>query len=122
MELALFVYLAGVVGNVGFLFSLCTLSGLIGLIVYLIVVWQAVDVYNRKFSDFKGSLTKCTLTVFCAAILSSAVPSEKTMYLMLAGYTAQQVVQSDTGDKIVKVINAKLDEYIEEATKGKEKK
>ena len=44
------------------------------------------------------------------------------MYVMAAAYGAQQVAQSETADKVVTLINNKLDEYIKDVkTSVKEK-
>jgi hypothetical protein len=121
MELALFVYLAGVVGSVGVFLKLTTVFGVLGVIAYLIVIAYQVDVHDRKFSDFSSKLRNVFISVFLLGLVANLTPSEKTMYMMLAGYTAQTVVQSDTVDKVLKVVNQKLDGYLEEATKVKDK-
>lgn len=121
MELALFVYLSGVVGSVGVFLKLTAAFGVIGVIAYLIVMEYQINANNKKFSDFSSTLRNTCIAVFCLGLTANLTPSEKTMYMMLAGYTAQTVVQSDTADKVLKVINSKLDGYLEEATKSKEK-
>lgn len=122
MELALFVYLAGIVGTLG-RFLVVTLGiGIFGVLVFLLVAWYQVDCCGRKFSEFYKTLRNACIGLFCLGIVASLIPSEKTMYMMLAGYTTQSVVQSETADKVVKVINTKLDEYLAEITTAKAKK
>src|SRR5574342_476385 len=120
MELALFVYLAGVVSKVGGFLVATTIFSFISLLTYLVVIFYQIDVNGKKFQDFYKSLRNATIGVFSLGLISATIPSEKTMYMMLAGYTAQTVVQSDTADKVLKVINSKLDGYLEEATKARE--
>lgn len=46
--------------------------------------------------------------------LTILVPSQKTLYLILASEAGEEVVTSDTGQKALNVINQKLDEMLEE--------
>jgi amino acid transporter len=118
MELALFVYLAGVVGNIGgFLVLIALVSGFALLAYILAYVTQSR--YSRDEWEFKKKYIGVPLL---AGFIAAVFPSEKTMYMMLAGYTGQQVLQSETASKVHKVIDAKLDEYIKEMTETKEKK
>jgi len=42
------------------------------------------------------------------------------MYMMAAAYGSQQLVQSEAAEKVVKIVNGKLDEYLQEIEqKGK---
>ena len=113
MELALFVYLAGVVGNVGGMF---VVIAIISVIVMFICVFTIVpDNDKTLIKPFYISLSTPLFSAFVAALL----PSEKTMYLMAGAYTTQAVVQSTVGKKTVDLIEQKLDE---ELAKLKEKK
>lgn len=49
-------------------------------------------------------------------VLGAAIPSERTAYMMGAAYLGQKALQSDTADKLVQLMNVKLDEYIKEET------
>lgn len=118
MELALFVYLAGVVSSVGGFMLFIAISLFMALVGY-IMAYTMQSSYSSDKWEFKK---KYILVPVIAGLIASMIPSEKTMYMMLAGYTAQTVVQSDTADKVLKVINSKLDGYLEEATTSKEKK
>lgn len=117
MELALFVYLAGVVSSIGTVLFTASIVGLIALILFWIITLIGVAESCWTFSKFANYLRNATIGVFSLGIITAIIPSEKTMYMMLAGYTAQTVVQSDTAAKVLKVINQKLDGYLEEATK-----
>lgn len=112
MELALFIYIAGVIGNISSFFAVSAALTFIALVIYI------TNNYIDGFTEVE--IKKMFIVVpFVFGFISTIIPSEKTMYLMLAGYTSQQVLQSETGNKIVKVINAKLDDYIDEITKEK---
>ena len=112
MELALFVYLAGVVGNVGGVF---VVIAIISCTIMLICGASSVGYDKSLMKPFYISLSTLVFSAFVAALL----PSEKTMYLMAGAYTTQAVVQSTVGKKTVDLIEQKLDE---ELAKLKEKK
>lgn len=102
MELALYVYLASVVSNVSALFFILSLSSTLAFIFYVI----SQDV------DRKPIIKKYILVPIICAFLAAITPSEKTMYMMLAAYTGQQVLESDTASKVKKLVDSKLDEYL----------
>jgi len=113
MELALFVYLAGVVGKVGGLFTVIAFVSTIA--VFFCGISIAADNDKSFIKPLYISLCTCVFAAFVAALL----PSEKTMYLMAGAYTTQAVAQSTVGQKTVELIEQKLDE---ELAKLKEKK
>ena len=118
MELALLVWFAGSIDSFTTLLSVvgCGLS--IGTIM----------VYGIKYSTwwehegttlegnkppFKFYVTVTSVGLFILA-LATILPSQKTVYLMAGAYMTQKVVQSETGDKVSKILNSKLDEYVKE--------
>ena len=112
MELALFVYLAGIVGKVGGVFvAIAIISAVIAFICGAV----AIDVDTSFMKPFYISLCVLLFSAFTAALL----PSEKTMYLIAGAYTTQAVAQSTVGQKTVELIEQKIDE---ELAKLKEKK
>ena len=113
MELALFVYLAGVVGNVGGVFVAIAIIS--AIIMFICGVSAVCDDDKSFIKPFYISLCTLLFSAFTAALL----PSEKTMYLMAGAYTTQAVAQSTVGQKTVELIEQKLDE---ELAKLKEKK
>jgi len=61
--------------------------------------------------------------------ISTIIPTEKTSYLMVGGYLAENVVKSEqfnntiskSGEivnKLTKIVNNKLDQYVEETNKN----
>lgn len=122
MELALFIYLAGVVGGLADLLIGTFVIAVVGLFVFWVGVLAALDGRRYSFDRFSKNLRNATIGVFALGVITAVIPSEKTMYLMLAGYTAQTVIQSETTDKVLKVINTKLDSYLELATNSKKEK
>ena len=132
MELALFVYVVSVLPKIGGLLNLifCVIAVYCGMKT-VIALFNASDyegeyrpdIYKKNTEILKFKWLKIPATVMiCVGILSSLIPSERTMYTALAAYAAQSVVQSSTADKVVTLINSKLDEYIKDVeTSVKEK-
>lgn len=112
MELALFVYFAGVVEGIKALF---VFSSVVSLMVFS--GYTIISLVESKRLQHKLYVLVPVILGFIAAV----IPTEKTMYMMLAGYTGQQVLQSETASKIHKLVDAKLDEYLEEMVAKKEK-
>lgn len=129
MELALFIWLASIVESVkiglGVILGLCVAYS--GSKVYWAVFRASTDYaekyepekYKRameilKFKWLKGIGTIVVILGFVVAM----IPTEKTLYMMAAGFGAQKVVQSETADKVLKIVNGKLDEYLVEMEKS----
>lgn len=49
----------------------------------------------------------------------AVIPSERTVYMMGGAYIGQSVVQSEAADKVKKILEAKLDEYVDELSAKK---
>lgn len=124
MELALFVYGVSVVAKLGILFSI--LIGVLATYCVLKVMNAAFNLsdYDKKYhpesyqenaETLKLKWLKLPATVIILlGVLTSLIPTEKTMYTALAAYAGQSVVQSETADKVLKIVNGKLDEYLVE--------
>lgn len=116
MEFALFVWLASVIHTLSGLLGFCAI--LLGLAVVADLINTAAHnaVYSHKLKfPFQKTWGKwCTTGALFLALLTSIIPSEKTMYAIVAAYGAQQVVQSEAAEKVVKIVNGKLDQYLEE--------
>ena len=82
----------------------------------------------RMLESRKVAIKYATRSVIAIIVISSIsvlVPSEKTMYVMVGAYAAQKVYESPASEKIaektLKVIETKLDSYINEASDTIEK-
>ena len=106
METALFIWAAS---------SLPVLAKAIGLAGVVILPIYAFLGFLCLLDSATVKLKKWPLVLaFSLILISKCIPEERTMYMMAAGYVAQNVVQSETGDKIVKIVNRKLAKYIED--------
>lgn len=112
MELALIVYLAGIVGTLREILFVGTTIGFILYASYFLIALIECYEIRKKWIVFC-----CVVSLIIAAF----IPSERTIYLMTGAYLGQQVIQSSTASKVKQVIEMKLDEIIVE-TSSKSKK
>ena len=71
---------------------------------------------EKKFIGFfEGVFNKKTLFFFIFVIcLEIIIPSTKTMYLIMGSEVGEEVIKSETGQRVQDAINKKLDEYLGE--------
>lgn len=114
-SLSLWLYLADVFGSVdnaafnfGILFGVLTAISTVALLCSLEDKNEpAVKVFNR-FVKWSGSLlTACVILVIF-------IPSQKTMYMILASEVGEEVVISEEMDLVREAIQKKLNEYVNE--------
>lgn len=114
MELALFVYLAGILTQLKIV-----LGVLVGATVFYGVVYSMIWSDNKIFYEETTPYNKRWIGIGVALIFSLAViPSERVAYTMAGAYAVQSVAEHSTtaeiSSKVVDVINMKLDEYLKE--------
>jgi len=82
---------------------------------------KLVTIRARMLRGFKYSI----ITLVCAAFVLIFIPSEKTAYIMVGAYATQKIAENDkvqeTGQKVLTIINQKLDTYVEENIKAANK-
>jgi beta-lactamase regulating signal transducer with metallopeptidase domain len=117
--LVLSVYLLGQIHKVSFALLSILLVFVLATIVSLINCVDSNHLPNREFWAVKAS--KFTKITYIILLLWVLLPSEKTSYTMAGAYVAQKVVEdprsAEIGNKVVKIINQRLDSYIEEGIK-----
>lgn len=79
---------------------------------------------NAKWA--MGHVKTAFIVLITSATFFTLLPSERTAYMMVGAYAAQKVAENEkvqeTGSKVLKLINQKLDGYIDEGlTKATEK-
>lgn len=119
METMLFVWAAANLASIATFFAVCG-AVILGLLLFFSIshainneVYNKKDKYPISKTNWKVATAFALLSIFIANI----IPSERTMYMMAAGYASQKMVQSEAAEKVVKIINLKLDEYLQEAEK-----
>lgn len=129
MELMLFIWAASTVGGIKVI--LCIILALCAAHACSKVIWALFhadtdytkaykpDQYNKAMEIFKFKWMRGIGAVMVIlGIIVTVIPTEKTLYMMAAGYGAQAVVQSETADKVLKIVNGKLDEYLNDVEKS----
>lgn len=124
MEFALFVWLASVINALSGVLVFFAILLALAVVADLIITASHNGVYDHKLKfPFQKAWGKwCTAGALFLALLTSLIPSEKTMYVIAAAYGAQQVVHSEAAEKVVKIVNGKLDQYLEEIDKSVKEK
>lgn len=123
MELALVIWfisaLSGIAAMFGWFVFLSVAAFIAASFTYLI----AHDPANSpevalKFKRIgsKGMKVFTIIFVLCS-FLWVLTPSTKTGWMMAGGYVAQTAVQSDSVKKFAKIVELKLEEVLDEATK-----
>ena len=132
MDLALLVYVISVVASIKIPLVIGTIVlgvSFIGLTVAK-MVYVAPSDYDRKYkleeyTETKNAVNRWWKTVGVVvgvvAFVNVITPSEKTMYVMVGAYAAQKITENDKvismSSKVLKIIETKLDGYIDDAEK-----
>jgi len=117
MSIAFCLYLADLCDSIQTLCLICIGIVSILLVISFFLFAAAVDSHDDEtVTDIvKVARTKLKLILILAlmAILIFCVtPSRNTVYLMIGATSAQELTVSETGQKVMKAINMKLDEII----------
>lgn len=81
------------------------------------IAWADSCSANSVKPSFKFHATGVFLGLLLIFV-ANIIPSQKTMYLMAGAWAGQAVVQSETADKVLKIVNGKLDEYLNDVEKS----
>lgn len=137
MDLVWLVYGISLLSNVGN--ALTAVSILSGITIILFLIYRASECYTagyyspatnaKRVEDGKWAMAqvKTWSKVFISfSIVLVLLPSEKTAYMMVGAYATQKIAENDkvqeTGSKVLKLINQKLDVYVNEGFAEAEKK
>lgn len=106
-----FLYTVDVMGDIEALLVFCLLAvlGWYGVLKG-ILSGDGPDEYYRNRENFNQMPAK--ILILCLLIV--AMPSTKTMYLIMGSEVGEHVVMSETGQRVQDAINKKLDEYLGE--------
>lgn len=137
MDLALLVYGISLLHKISIFFAVLMFIGIATCIIALIYrgaelsinTWDDQQRVKWKQERIPGTMkvvwTSATVAiVFC--LLGIFVPSEKTAYTMVGAYAAQKVAEDpkvhDISNKVLTIINQKLDHYVDEGLAEAEKR
>ena len=137
MDLALLVYAISVIATIKTPLMILTLVLLITTIILIVLkmAWETPSSYDRSYNLDGYEAQKVAFNKWWkVSIISFAVvtffniitPSERTMYIMVGAYAAQKVSENEKvatlSSKVLKIIESKLDTYVEEAEQEVKKK
>ena len=121
MELALLVY------AISLLEGLRTFLVVAAFAAGMVIIGSGIatlESYNDTAAA-KRWFKRSVITLAVLGFISTFIPTERTAYIMVAAYATQKVAESpevrDTGDKVLTLINSKLDQLILEANEPKKK-
>lgn len=121
MELALLVY------AISLLEGLRTFLVVAAFAAGMVIIGSGIatlESYNDTAAA-KRWFKRSVITLAILGFLSTLIPTERTAYIMVAAYATQKVAENpevrDTGDKVLTLINSKLDQLILEANEPKKK-
>ena len=121
MELALLVY------GVSLLDGLLNFLWLVAIVTSLALIGSGIVIMEGygDTSNYKLWFKRCLVALFAVGFISALIPNQRTAYIMVAAYATQKIAQTPearlTGDKVLTLINSKLDQLIEEANEPKKK-
>lgn len=136
MDLALLVYGISILGKIEptLITIICIISTvLVGCLAYRFVglgieSWDSAIIVKRKMENrppIEKWIKRFFIILGVTSLLVIAIPSEKTAYMMVGAYTTQKFTENEkvqeTGKKVLKLIEQKLDTYIDEGIKDAER-
>lgn len=120
-----FLYWVDVVGSLGTIIGIIGVVGSVLFIVSLLIgammkssstVCPECESSKREAARAKAIfklVNKKTLFIFGVIFfLEAFIPSTKTMYLIMGSEVGEEIVSSQTGQRVQDAINKKLDEYL----------
>jgi hypothetical protein len=120
MELALFVYLASIVSGLHLLCLFGTMVAIAVSFICALLLSMNPSSSDQSTATVKSLAKRFGIAAACLALLTVVIPnSEKTVYLIGGAWALQtageKVATSETSELVVKVIQQKLNAYLEEA-------
>jgi hypothetical protein len=114
MSIEMMFYLASVIVNIGMFF---TIALFISIVLFIILfIGFIVGEYGGQGGviKLKQHFFYPVLIFVVSGTFSALFPSEKTMYMIMATHISKK---SEIPEKVLKAIELKLDEYIDEVKK-----
>ena len=114
MSIEVLIYLIGVL-------DACTaLPGITAIVLIILGLLYILNILSNGEIIVEDNARKLKVwfkrfTVFFLVLF--LVPSPKTAYMMLGAHLGKEAIQSETAQKIQKIVSIKLDEYLKELEK-----
>jgi chromate transport protein ChrA len=125
MNLALLVYAVSLLSKFGGVADFLIAASSAMLIILVVITSDILDA-EEWWSKFRRFVKPLATIIVVSLIVRVILPSEKTAYMMIGAYTAQKLAADprtgEVGDKVLTIINQKLDSYITEGASEAVKK
>lgn len=136
MDLTLLVYGISILGKIepALIAIICIISTvLVGCLAYRFVglgieSWDTAIIIKQKMEKrppIEKWIKRFFIILGVTSLFAIVIPSEKTAYMMVGAYTTQKFTENEkvqeTGKKVLKLIEQKLDTYIDEGIKDAER-
>lgn len=113
-DLSWMLYLAGVIPSLGE--TMGVFAFICGVAFIATAIIRGSCPYPEDFpSLMKWSKTTLKVLPFAFVLcflLSAFIPSQRTIYLIMGSELGEEVIQSETGKRVLDAVNKKLDEYL----------
>ncbi len=115
MELALLVYGISLLEGIT---NICVATAIISIIgvVFSLMICIGEELESKAAKYYYKILRRCIIVLALSLVVATAVPSEKTAYMMLGAYATQKVAEDpkvqQLSGKVLTIVEQKLDELI----------
>lgn len=114
--LSWWIYLADVLDGVGLLFDFIAYASIMVAII-LVVVGLVYFIEDKRLPEIKLPQIKrgfrlCAVTFFLSGLIVVAIPSSKTVYLIIGSEMTGDISMTPEFEKARKILNNKLDEIL----------
>jgi hypothetical protein len=113
MSIELLIYVADLANRVPAIIVIASLVIVVALIVVGVNMSDSYD-DNPKMVDYFKKIGRISAIVVVVCLF---IPSQKTIYMIAGTSIGREVVQSDIGIKVKKIIESKLNDYVKELEK-----
>lgn len=119
-NIILMIYLADIVGSIQVVSTL-------GCIIIVLSLIIAITLYTDtclkdEYRSRVGKLIKyLSVGLIFSLLIAMFIPSKQGVYMMTGLKAGSEIVHSETGTKALKILNLKLDEYLNDLQKEENK-
>lgn len=115
------IYLADIVDNLRGVFVITIfIFIIIGIFLGLSLLMDNYDGEEDKRFKLK-CFKRSSIALGICFIIISILPSKQSVYIMTGLKTGNEIIHSETGTKALKILNLKLDEYLNDLQKEENK-
>lgn len=114
MELALLVYIFDLLPTIDVLaFTLLVPLTMLACVIGFLYIIDELDIEDPAYKVYKN----IRWVLLAAAIITLVIPSKQTLYLMAGAYVTQTVVTSETGKRVVTILEQKIGQELSNVEK-----